>query len=170
MEGGYSSAVDCEVPNNDHLEEGRSSKSAASEDPGTLESSTLSPKRDVPEAPEEELEELESEGPLSEQDLKDAYLQLVQGVQEWQDGCVYRGQFGLDMKLGSGEFSWPTGESYQGQFYRDHCHGFGTYTWPDGSSFTGMFYLSSREGYGTMYTKTGLFQLTVTFTRFSIQV
>uniref|UniRef100_G1Q399 Ankyrin repeat and MYND domain containing 1 n=1 Tax=Myotis lucifugus TaxID=59463 RepID=G1Q399_MYOLU len=80
------------------------------------------------------------------------------GVQEWQDGCVYRGHFGLDMKLGYGEFSWPTGESYHGQFYRDHRHGFGTYMWPDGSSFTGMFYLSFREGYGTMYMKTRLFQ------------
>ncbi|XP_053454311.1 ankyrin repeat and MYND domain-containing protein 1 isoform X3 [Nycticebus coucang] len=107
-------------------------------------------------APEEEEEE--SEGPLREQDLKGAYVQLVQGVQEWQDGCVYRGEFGMDMKLGYGEFSWPTGESYCGQFYRDHRHGFGTYTWPDGSSFTGMFYLSLREGYGTMYTKTSLFQ------------
>uniref|UniRef100_H0XES3 Ankyrin repeat and MYND domain containing 1 n=1 Tax=Otolemur garnettii TaxID=30611 RepID=H0XES3_OTOGA len=71
---------------------------------------------------------------------------------------VYRGEFGMDMKLGYGEFSWPTGESYCGQFYRDHRHGLGTYTWPDGSSFTGMFYLSLREGYGTMYTKTSLFQ------------
>lgn len=53
---------------------------------------------------------MESEGPPSEQDQKDAYLQLIQGVQEWQDGCVYQGQFGLDMKSGYGEFSWPTGE------------------------------------------------------------
>lgn len=53
---------------------------------------------------------MESEGPPSEQDLKDTYRQLVQGVQEWQDGCVYQGQFGLDVKLGYGEFSWPTGE------------------------------------------------------------
>lgn len=53
---------------------------------------------------------MESEGPPTEQDLKDAYLELVQGVQEWQDGCVYQGQFRLDMKSGYGEFSWPTGE------------------------------------------------------------
>ncbi|XP_064441916.1 ankyrin repeat and MYND domain-containing protein 1 [Mirounga angustirostris] len=111
--------------------------------------------RDIPEALEEEEE---SEGPPGEQDLKETYIQLVQGVQEWQDGCVYRGDFGLDMKLGNGEFSWPTGESYRGQFYRDHRHGLGTYLWPDGSSFTGMFYLSYREGYGTMYQKTRLFQ------------
>uniref|UniRef100_A0A8C8YKJ0 Ankyrin repeat and MYND domain containing 1 n=1 Tax=Prolemur simus TaxID=1328070 RepID=A0A8C8YKJ0_PROSS len=71
---------------------------------------------------------------------------------------VYRGQFGLDVKLGYGEFSWPTGELYRGQFYRDHRHGLGTYMWPDGSSFTGTFYLSHREGYGTMYMKTSLFQ------------
>ena len=63
--------------------------------------------RDIPEAPEEEEE---SEGPSGEQNLKETYIQLVQGVQEWQDGCVYRGDFGLDMKLGHGEFSWPTGE------------------------------------------------------------
>lgn len=44
MEGGYSSAGYCEVANNDQLE-GRSSKSAASEDPGTLESSTPFAKR-----------------------------------------------------------------------------------------------------------------------------
>uniref|UniRef100_A0A8C6S1K9 Ankyrin repeat and MYND domain-containing protein 1 n=2 Tax=Nannospalax galili TaxID=1026970 RepID=A0A8C6S1K9_NANGA len=71
---------------------------------------------------------------------------------------VYQGEFGLNMKLGYGEFSWPTGEAYCGQFYRDHCHGVGTYTWPDGSNFTGIFYLSQREGYGTMYMKEKLFQ------------
>ncbi|XP_055147163.1 ankyrin repeat and MYND domain-containing protein 1 isoform X19 [Symphalangus syndactylus] len=112
--------------------------------------------RDVSAAPEKEEEE--SEGPLRVQDLREAYIQLVQGVQEWQDGCMYQGEFGLNMKLGYGKFSWPTGESYHGQFYRDHCHGLGTYMWPDGSSFTGTFYLSHREGYGTMYMKTRLFQ------------
>lgn len=55
-------------------------------------------------------EEEESEGPPREQDLKGTYIQLVRGVQEWQDGSVYRGEFGLNMKLGYGEFSWPTGE------------------------------------------------------------
>lgn len=68
---------------------------------------TLLLPRDIPEAPEEEEE---SEGPPREQDLKEAYIQLVRGVQEWQDGCVYQGDFGLDTKLGHGEFSWPTGE------------------------------------------------------------
>jgi hypothetical protein len=55
-------------------------------------------------------DEEESEGTVGEQDLKGTYKQLVQGVQEWQDGCVYKGEFGLNMKLGYGEFSWPTGE------------------------------------------------------------
>lgn len=64
--------------------------------------------RRIPEAPEGEDEE--SEGPLREQDLKEAYIPLVRGLQEWQDGCIYRGEFGLDMKLGYWEFSWPTGE------------------------------------------------------------
>ena len=81
--------------------------------PEDLRSATGSPSRPLPlprllpEAPEEEEE---AEGPLREQDLKGAYIQLVRGMQEWQDGCVYQGEFGLDMKLGYGEFSWPTGE------------------------------------------------------------
>ncbi|XP_070476310.1 ankyrin repeat and MYND domain-containing protein 1 isoform X4 [Equus przewalskii] len=160
MEGGYSSGLCHEVPNaysSEVLLEGRGGEPAATaEGPGTLESSRLFTKRDFAEAPEEEEEE-ESEGSLRTS-LKRANIQLVRGVQEWQDGCVYQGEFGLDMKLGYGEFSWPTGESYHGQFYRDHCHGSGTYTWPDGCSFTGTFYLSCREGYGTMCMKTRLFQ------------
>ncbi|XP_065773263.1 ankyrin repeat and MYND domain-containing protein 1 isoform X4 [Muntiacus reevesi] len=141
-----------EVGNSENqVEEGGSVPAAA----GTLESSMLGAKRLLPEAPEEEEE---AEGPLKEQDLKGAYIQLVRGMQEWQDGCVYQGEFGLDMKLGYGEFSWPTGESYHGQFYRDHRHGLGTYMWPDGASFTGTFYLSAREGYGAMCLKERLFQ------------
>ncbi|XP_045874138.1 ankyrin repeat and MYND domain-containing protein 1 [Meles meles] len=162
MENSYSSAFYFEIPDVNIYENqpvGRGIVPAATQDQGTLERSrtmeTLFTKRDIPEAPEEEEE---SEGPSGEQDLKETYIQLVQGVQEWQDGCVYQGDFGLDMKLGHGEFSWPTGETYRGQCYRDHRHGLGTYLWPDGSSFTGMFYLSYREGYGTMFQKTRLFQ------------
>uniref|UniRef100_A0AAA9RZW5 Ankyrin repeat and MYND domain containing 1 n=2 Tax=Bos TaxID=9903 RepID=A0AAA9RZW5_BOVIN len=156
MEYRYSLVPHDEVPkvgnSENQVEEGGSVPAAA----GTLESSMLGAKRLLPEAPEEEEE---AEGPLREQDLKGAYIQLVRGIQEWQDCCVYQGEFGLDMKLGYGEFSWPTGESYHGQFYRDHRHGLGTYMWPDGSSFTGTFYLSAREGYGTMYLKERLFQV-----------
>uniref|UniRef100_A0A8C0LL24 Ankyrin repeat and MYND domain containing 1 n=1 Tax=Canis lupus dingo TaxID=286419 RepID=A0A8C0LL24_CANLU len=163
MENGNSSGFYYEIPNvgiSQNQPVASSCTPAASEDLRILESSRTMEmffsKRDVPDSPEEEEEE--SQGPPREQDLKEAYIQLVQGMQEWPDGCVYRGDFGLDTKLGHGEFSWPTGESYRGQFYRDHRHGLGTYLWPDGSSFTGMFYLSSREGYGTMYLKTRLFQ------------
>ncbi|XP_054556167.1 ankyrin repeat and MYND domain-containing protein 1 [Talpa occidentalis] len=126
------------------------------EDLRILGSSTLFSQSDTPEAPEDEEEEPQS--PPGEQGLKDTPVPLAQGMQEWPDGCVYRGQFGLGMKLGHGEFSWPTGERYHGQFYRDHRHGLGTYEWPQGSSFTGTFYLSSREGYGTMFLKARLFQ------------
>ncbi|XP_054114085.2 ankyrin repeat and MYND domain-containing protein 1 isoform X14 [Callithrix jacchus] len=136
--------------------DGKGGETPDAEEPGSPRSDAVFASRDVSEASEKEEEE--SEGPLRVQDLKEARLQLVQGVQEWQDGCVYRGEFGLNMKLGYGEFSWPTGESYHGEFYRDHCHGLGTYMWPDGSSFTGTFYLSRREGYGTMRVKTRLFQ------------
>uniref|UniRef100_A0A2K6BRR8 Ankyrin repeat and MYND domain containing 1 n=1 Tax=Macaca nemestrina TaxID=9545 RepID=A0A2K6BRR8_MACNE len=160
MEGGRASfSLDHEVSGAASPQrplEGKGGETSAAEELGPLENYAVFATRDVSASSEKEEEE--SEGPLRAQDLKEAYIQLVQGVQEWQDGCMYRGEFGLNMKLGYGEFSWPTGESYHGQFYRDHCHGLGTYTWPDGSSFTGTFYLSHREGYGTMYMKTRLFQ------------
>ncbi|XP_033085516.1 ankyrin repeat and MYND domain-containing protein 1 isoform X3 [Trachypithecus francoisi] len=160
MEGGHASfSLDDEVSGAASPQrplEGKRGETSAAEELGPLKNCAVFATRDVSASSEKEEEE--SEGPLRAQDLKEAYIQLVQGVQEWQDGCIYRGEFGLNMKLGYGEFSWPTGESYHGQFYRDHCHGLGTYVWPDGSSFTGTFYLSHREGYGTMYMKTRLFQ------------
>ncbi|XP_043860964.1 ankyrin repeat and MYND domain-containing protein 1 [Dromiciops gliroides] len=112
-------------------------------------------KRDIITADEED-DDRESLGP-AEQDLQD-YIQRVYGVQEWPDGCVYKGEFGLNMKLGFGVFEWSNGEMYKGQFYKDHRHGKGTYTWPDGCTFTGTFYISHREGYGTMYLKNRVFQ------------
>ncbi|XP_055473032.1 ankyrin repeat and MYND domain-containing protein 1 isoform X1 [Psammomys obesus] len=136
--------------------EGQSGQSADTESQESVKSYTFLTKRDLSMDFREN--EDESEDSLKEQDLKGSSIQLIQGVQEWQDGCIYRGEFGLNMKFGFGEFSWPTGETYRGQFYRDHFHGVGTYTWPDGSSFTGMFYLSQREGYGTMFTKAKIFQ------------
>lgn len=54
--------------------------------------------------------EEEAEDSLEQQQLEEVSVQLVQGEQQWPDGCFYRGQFGLNMKLGYGEFSWPTGE------------------------------------------------------------
>lgn len=73
--------------------------------------------------PQAEEEEEEPEGVLRQQDLQEACMQLTQGVQEWQDGCVYQGQFGLGMKMGSGEFSWPTGEVTGFQCFLPPCLG-----------------------------------------------
>ncbi|XP_045338314.1 ankyrin repeat and MYND domain-containing protein 1 isoform X5 [Leopardus geoffroyi] len=134
MESGCPSALYYKVPDDDISENqlaGRGSQPAATDFLGTLE--MLSTKRDILEAPEEEEE---SEGPPREQDLKEAYIQLVRGVQEWQDGCVYQGDFGLDMKLGYGEFSWPTGE---GLYKADQRFGPGVETYPDGRQDVGLW-------------------------------
>ncbi|XP_007486023.1 ankyrin repeat and MYND domain-containing protein 1 isoform X2 [Monodelphis domestica] len=112
-------------------------------------------KRDIITSDNED-DENESLG-LPETELQD-YIQRVYGVQQWPDGCEYRGEFGRNMKLGYGVFEWKNGEKYRGQFYKDHRHGSGTYSWPDGCTFTGTFYLSHREGYGTMYLKNRVFQ------------
>ncbi|XP_072496429.1 ankyrin repeat and MYND domain-containing protein 1 isoform X3 [Notamacropus eugenii] len=132
-----------------------STKSAYSREDRSMGDLKYFSKRDIITT-EEEGEERESLG-FPEQSLQD-YIQRVYGVQEWPDGCVYKGEFGLNMKLGFGIFEWSNGETYKGQFYKDHRHGKGTYTWPDGCTFTGTFYISHREGYGTMYLKNRVFQ------------
>ncbi|XP_041622998.1 ankyrin repeat and MYND domain-containing protein 1 isoform X3 [Vulpes lagopus] len=142
MENGNSPGCYYEIPNvgisqNQPVASGCTP--AASEDLRILESSRTMEmffsKRDVPDAREEEEEE--SEGPPRGQDLKEAYIQLVRGMQEWPDGCVYRGDFGLGTKLGHGEFSWPTGE---GLYKADQRFGPGVETYPDGSQDVGLWF------------------------------
>nr|XP_031533655.1 ankyrin repeat and MYND domain-containing protein 1 isoform X3 [Vicugna pacos] len=134
MEGYYSSPLYYESPDVSSCEDQTDETGREPGAVGTLESPRLGPKRFAREAPEEEEE---SGGPLREQGLKEVYTQLVRGVQEWQDGCVYRGEFGLDMKLGCGEFSWPTGE---GLYKADERFGPGIETYPDGSQDVGLWF------------------------------
>uniref|UniRef100_A0A673NLY7 Ankyrin repeat and MYND domain containing 1 n=1 Tax=Sinocyclocheilus rhinocerous TaxID=307959 RepID=A0A673NLY7_9TELE len=69
----------------------------------------------------------------------------VHGIQEWQDGCKYEGEFVNNLKHGTGVFIWPNGEVCS--VFKDYRHGKGLYSWPDGSKYTGKFYLNRKEGY-----------------------
>lgn len=67
------------------------------------------------EADEEESEDYEEESNewqdrCSEEDINNNRIELTTGVQEWPDGSIYTGEFGLDLKLGYGEFVWNSGE------------------------------------------------------------
>ncbi|XP_038603205.1 ankyrin repeat and MYND domain-containing protein 1 [Tachyglossus aculeatus] len=70
------------------------------------------------------------------EDQRKDYIQRTKGVQEWQDGSVYTGEFGLNMKDGFGKFSWANGE---GLYMADERFGPGVETYPDDREDVGLW-------------------------------
>lgn len=52
----------------------------------------------------------EQQDSFNEDDLNNNKIVCTNGVQEWSDGSVYKGEFAFDLKLGYGEFAWNNGE------------------------------------------------------------
>ena len=94
------------------------------------------------------------------------------GVQVWQDGAKYKGQWQNNKAHGKGTFWHADGDFYEGEFRNDksngygvfHCtdgtvyegvwlddiqHGAGQAHWPDGSSYIGHYMEGRRHGIGT---------------------
>ncbi|CAL1153641.1 unnamed protein product [Cladocopium goreaui] len=94
------------------------------------------------------------------------------GVEEWEGGSRYDGQFYWGKKQGYGVYSWPDGSLYMGQWdsnaingyghymgkdgrefqglwHEAVIHGCGRYTWPDGRTFQGQYADDQKHGFGT---------------------
>eukprot|EP00746_Dinoflagellata_sp_MGD_P152234 gnl/MRDRNA2_/MRDRNA2_83528_c1_seq2.p1 gnl/MRDRNA2_/MRDRNA2_83528_c1~~gnl/MRDRNA2_/MRDRNA2_83528_c1_seq2.p1 ORF type:complete len:531 (-),score=84.69 gnl/MRDRNA2_/MRDRNA2_83528_c1_seq2:97-1569(-) len=101
-----------------------------------------------------------------------------QGILNFVDGSVYRGQFHEGASHGKGSLHWPDGASYVGQFTNDKAHGKGSLrredgsvyvgdfeqddmsgqghlTWIDGSAYVGQFVRNERDGSGIMTWRAG---------------
>lgn len=104
---------------------------------------------------------------ISERGIKQGF-----GIQIWNDGAKYRGNWLNNMANGTGVFWHPEGDKYEGEFKEDKSNGYGVYTcadgtkyeghwkddnqhgqcsvnWPDGSTFVGNFIDGVKDGYGT---------------------
>jgi len=71
------------------------------------------------------------------------------GVQKWQDGRMYDGQFKEGKFHGQGRMEWNMKNGlmvYEGQYVDDLKDGKGRYTWPDGRAYDGEWKRGQRWG------------------------
>lgn len=61
------------------------------------------------------------------------------GVQYWNDGAHYEGQWNYNKAEGLGTFWHAEGDVYHGEFKNDMANGFGEYTHINGSKYKGEF-------------------------------
>ncbi len=59
------------------------------------------------------------------------------GVQIWQDGSKYEGQWVNGKANGKGRFILADGDIYEGDWMDDKAHGIGTYKYSDGAIYNG---------------------------------
>ncbi|CAE8648747.1 unnamed protein product [Polarella glacialis] len=110
--------------------------------------------------------------------LKQEDMQHGYGVEHWEGGSTYNGQFTQGKKQGHGIYNWPDGSKYMGQWssnaingyghymgkdgrefrgaWREAViHGCGEYSWPDGRSFCGQYADDQKHGFGVFTWKDG---------------
>jgi len=67
------------------------------------------------------------------------HFKVGRGIQRWDDGDVYEGEFDVNDMHGQGVYTFKNGRKYVGEFKDDEPSGQGVMTWPDGTTFTGFF-------------------------------
>lgn len=100
------------------------------------------------------------------------------GVEIWEGGSSYNGQFVWGKKQGHGIYHWPDGSRYSGQWQDNSIsgygqyfgkdgrefrgmwreaviHGCGCYLWPDGRMFSGQYADDQKQGFGVFTWKDG---------------
>lgn len=70
------------------------------------------------------------------------------GVQQWDDGAKYDGEWKYDQACGYGTFYYVDGDIYQGLWENDKANGEGTYLKIDGASYQGEWKDDLQHGYG----------------------
>mmetsp|Transcript_57882 Transcript_57882/g.123075 ORF Transcript_57882/g.123075 Transcript_57882/m.123075 type:complete len:455 (-) Transcript_57882:176-1540(-) len=75
-------------------------------------------------------------------------LQHGYGVEKWEGGSEYHGQFSWGRKEGSGVYHWPDGSQYSGQWQANSISGKGHYLGRDGREFRGMWKEAVIHGCG----------------------
>lgn len=74
-------------------------------------------------------------GPVNERDEPHG----SDGLMNFSDGQVYRGDVRNGIRCGSGSNSWVDGQDYSGEWQANSRHGRGTHTWPDGRKVAGQW-------------------------------
>ena len=61
------------------------------------------------------------------------------GVQVWQDGAKYKGQWQNNKAHGKGTFWHADGDYYEGEFRNDKSNGYGVFHCTDGTVYEGVW-------------------------------
>ena len=70
------------------------------------------------------------------------------GIETWEDGSQFEGNYIDGRKEGKGKFLWMDGSFYEGDFNDNKLEGNGTYKWQDGRIYTGQWKDSQMQGIG----------------------
>jgi len=70
------------------------------------------------------------------------------GVQVWEDGSEYRGEWFESVAMGKGELRHANGDVYIGEWQRSVAHGNGVYMRADGTKYVGQFSNDLQDGLG----------------------
>ena len=70
------------------------------------------------------------------------------GIQIWNDGSKYDGEWRNDKANGNGRLIHADGDVYEGKWKDDKAHGFGVYTHTDGARYEGNWEHDKQHGYG----------------------
>ena len=57
------------------------------------------------------------------------------GVEKWNDGSYYEGNFKKGMKAAEGLYHCSDGSYYKGNWENNLIHGYGKYVWENGRSY-----------------------------------
>ncbi|OLQ08607.1 Phosphatidylinositol 4-phosphate 5-kinase 5 [Symbiodinium microadriaticum] len=75
-------------------------------------------------------------------------LQSGYGVESWDEGCHFEGEFKAGQKNGQGIYYWSDGSRYEGAWRRNAIHGPGYYVGADRREFHGLWQNSAIHGCG----------------------
>ena len=70
------------------------------------------------------------------------------GIEVWDDGTYYQGEFVNSKKNGIGLYRWPDGTIYQGEFINNQMSGTGVILYSDDRIYSGQILNGYMNGYG----------------------
>ena len=79
------------------------------------------------------------------------------GIEEWNDGSIYKGQYSKGRKNGIGTYIWSDGNKYEGEFKNNVFSGYGAYYYNNGNCYFGQWENNQKNGYGEFITKNKIF-------------
>jgi len=73
------------------------------------------------------------------------------GIEKWQEGVEYVGEFSMGKKQGIGKYVFPNGYIYYGEWEQNLMNGYGLYLFDQNKIYIGEWLNGLKDGYGEIY-------------------